>query len=306
MYDKLKSAKKESIILLLVIILISFLVSSISNIVFTEAYKEHAIPYIVIVSASLFVSALLAYLVLTRSLSSTSHKIKMLFAFDKSNNTFIDIPHCMSSVNARVLYNRLDEPHQNHIGSNARLMKFIGSDASKFIDDVVQMVLVCRLLNPCSYRIKGSVKTPCGSLPDSLKENKFVTSELKVEEGLFLPKGYAIEAINPRKSYFKVSSKYGSIAFSWTNSICQTAYDCGAFIDTVGKINSETCLEMYSFIDIESKFNFIRILSPKSKEFASWVAEMEKEFKEWDWSRAQKNLPALMLAEIAKKIDGRA
>lgn len=304
MLKNLKSAKKEVLVFITVIVAVAFLVSSLSSVVFALFYDEHPLAYLVSVCAFLAVFGFISFILVTASFASSDVTVKMNFTFDRKNIRFVDIPHCPSSVNARVTFNHLDVAQQQYLGACAQILKFGGSDLSKFLDDVVQMVLLSNILGRGSNSLPKDFRREIAleNLPECIKENKLLVRHLGKEPVISVMDKYKVSAINPRKNFFILEGPYGSISFTWFNSMIQTSYNSGAYLESLEDVDPESCCDFYSTVTMKSKIGLLRLLSSKTQVFANWGSSIADVLQEWDWKRAQSNLPMLMLGRILKAV----
>lgn len=308
MIQKLNLVKKEAISILLIIIGMAFLVSSLSNVIFEKFYASNTTIYIVAVCALLVLLSLISYVFFASSLASSKKSVKMNFTFNHESGRFIDIPHCPSAVNARVEFDKLEESKRIHLASCAYLLKFSGSELERFIDDVVQKILLNNILKRASYSLpsKDVKSISVNEAPDNIRENWVLIKNTDRKINFNVISSASIKALNPRRNYFKIECPYGNITFNWYNSFSQTAYDSGAFLESVEEVNPEKCCDLHSEVIITAKVSYFRLLSSKTKTFANWSAQISEEVEDWDWSRAQKNHPVILLGRILKKLNKKA
>jgi hypothetical protein len=304
MINNLKLAKKEVLSFLLIIIVIAFLISSLANIAYNEFYLANPVGFILWVTFLLIFSGFISFILLTASLASTTTKIKMNFTFDREHQCFVDIPHCPSSVNARVMFDNLDSAHQQHIASCTKLQNFGDSVLSQFLDNVVQMLILSNVLKSASRVLDKNCITnvPLKDMPENIRANKYLKKHLNNEAFIALLKNYKITPLNQRKSFFKLNGAYGSISFEWHLAMIQTAYNSGAYLESLVDVNREHCCDFYMTVLMTNKISYLRLLSKKTNIFANWTSSISDELESYDWKRAQENLPMLMIGKVLSEI----
>lgn len=284
--------RRETILFAITVILLAFLISIISNIVFSEFYiVPYKVKFTILIFVSIILTSLFGYFKVLSQSEGDFLKVKFLLTFNRSKKQFIDIPYCVSSVNARVLFHKLPKDKQEKI-SQFHIFKRDDSmnELEAFIDNVVQYIILTRILR-FSSRIELK-KFPASQLPSDLRNNICFDES----DNISIPTQLNIESVN---DWIRLTSVYGNIDFRWNCDIGNKNHWTACFLKVIKPDDKDEYFDCLIEVTMLYKCKFWLMFSRNLDRFLSWIDLIERELKEYEWAESERQLMFLSLKEIA-------
>lgn len=286
--------RREILTFVLTAIVIAFLIAGIATIVFSTPFLAVSHPRWTLSGSIilLLVATTFLYIVLISSVRRLNMQVKFPLTFDRARCLFVDLPYCPMSVNARVYFSKLPESGRKHLACYDITPHFFGSELNRFIDHVIQGVLLEIVVFQPEWRElkkKGYTRLLRNHFPLGVTENNFLAdwfNELKVDRNVLVPHLKQIQTFGRNNSFFRVYTKGGTLEFSWQVDYAQTAYYSEAFLSRQTETN-DRFHDYIVTVSLVRGCNALRIFSAKVQDFMNWASGVEKELAAHDWSFSQ-------------------
>lgn len=295
--------RSEVILLAITVIVMAFLVGIASNIVFTEFYKDpYKARFTVVIGLSIIMTSLFGYFKILSQAELGSSKTKFLFTFNKSKGFFIDIPHCVTSVNGRLLFNRLPEEKQKEISQyKFQDLRFDDCELLVFLNNIVQEIILTGIVNNSFLSVKGCKKITVSQLPSSMRQNYC----LDQSETIYVPQQLNIETFG---RFIRLSSMFGNIDFHWKFSLGNQNHWTRSLLSVTNPDDTDEYSDFVAEVTMAYKCNFWPMFSKNLDTFLLWIELIERNLKEYEWADSERQMILFSLKKIAsglKKIENR-
>jgi hypothetical protein len=283
-----ESTRIQVLTVVLTTILIAFLVNGLATILFPIWNTTSPRWTLVACSGLLVAACFVLYAFIVSAVRRSTTRITFPLTFSRLHHAFIDLPRAPMSVNARVCFERLPPEGQHHLAVYDDPRKFFGSELNRFIDQVVQLVLLTRVL----FTMRSSQKHWTRLTPDHLgrgiHENQFAKEwidEIREKRQVFAPYLQCVKTFGRNNSFLDVRTSGGAIRFTWAISFMTAPWNSEPFCP----ITADR-MEFHDFeisLLMERDGNSKRIFSKKFKEFFAWSVKMDADLITHDWKSAQ-------------------
>jgi hypothetical protein len=297
--------RREVLLLLLTVIVLAILVSLLADVVFSYLFDTNRVLFTIAVIAALLGFSVLGYLTILSRTESTMVSVEFPFCFDREKRHFIDIPHCIPSVHARVHFDHLSQMAREELASyDIDPRKFFGSEFDHFVNDIVQAIILEPLIKNVSWRREDSKSFTFDDLPETMKRNNCLRRQASSDLGLemYLPTWASLDTFGRYERFIRIKSKYGQIEFTW-----QIAYASRtSYTDPyIALLDSESEPDFHDFIVtlfMAYDCRYSQMYSRGLDNYMSWVLEMRRRLEQLDWKNTQAELQLVILESIVKEI----
>jgi hypothetical protein len=297
--------RREILIFLLTAIVIAFLVGGIATILFSAPFLAVTHPWWTLCGSIilLIIATSFLYIVLISSVRRLNMQVRFPLAFDRVTCLFVDLPYCPMSVNARVCFDKLPDPGRRHLACYDTIPGFFGSELNRFIDHVVQGVLLTRVVfqrERGDSTKKGYMRLRGGHLPLGVIENRFFADwvdELNRDRTVIVPHLKQIQTFGRNNSFFRINTKGGTLEFSWQIVYDQTPYYSKAFLP----LQADTDYRFHDYevtVALLRTCSALRIFSASVRDFVDWASGVEKKLATYDWSFSQNDRLLYLIAKV--------
>ncbi|TKB23295.1 hypothetical protein FCL47_23345 [Desulfopila sp. IMCC35006] len=227
---------------------------------------------------------------------SSSTKATFFFVFDIKNNRFIDIDFHPPSIHARVDWESLTIEHREYLLTLLNYDDFFESDFSKFIDSIIQLLVIGIVTRNVGLIEKSYKKITLNQLP------KFITNKKRLEvfpEPLIqIPHDVSISRVTEDEPFIKFLSKYGDLVFSWSMGFAMFQTDSKPFIEFGHEYGDEDICEIVVNVECKSQINYWRIFSGESSIFFDWAEKVQSYLQTMCWDQSKENYLIFLMKKI--------
>jgi hypothetical protein len=284
--------RREILIIILTGIVIAFLIGGIASIVYPSLAAVHPKWTLFGSLILLLIATSILYVVLVSSVRRFETQVEFPLTFDRSTPIFVDLPHCPMNVNARVCFNKLPESGRKHLASYDTVPEFFGSELNRFIDHVIQDVLletVVFSLDLSESKIKGYTRLLRKHFPLGVTENHFLKDwldEIDSDRNIFVPHFKEIQTFGRNNSFFRIYTKGGTIEFSWAVEYVSGAWYSEAFLPAQPRTR-DRLHDFEVIVSLLQNCSALKIFSAKVQDFVFWASAVEKILAKHDWRSSQ-------------------
>ncbi|MCK5051952.1 MAG: hypothetical protein KAS53_09535 [Candidatus Cloacimonetes bacterium] len=281
------SKRKDIMILVISVILLSIEISLISNILFSKFYSDNKLIFFLINSILFLIT--ISLLIKTMFVYDTKiHNSNIIFAYDTVKNKFVDIYCNPSTVNARVLYNSLNKKNKQKIQINDLLEKD-KTEFFEFCNCLVVQLIFSRFLRNKQYKNiidinflkEVLVKFRYIDIDSILGGEEHITGKLKlVSSKLTLPDGFKLK--NVSKQNMELDSLFGFVNFKWSIIVSSNTEVCKIF-SVLKKIDLNNLLQVNVSFNMEYGFKPLLIFKKSTLEFEKFVNHCKNNMNKYDW-----------------------
>ncbi|MGG0913034.1 hypothetical protein JR311_00080 [Bacillus velezensis] len=311
----LYSKRKELWLFIFSVLVLGIEVGIIANIIFSKFYE---------INKSLFISVALLIVLITIGIliwvmfryDKKLFISRMLFAYDKENKLFVDIPHSPPSVRARILFNRYKILFNNQNAKNQNNFKLYSEQGEDFINNAVAQIILSRFIK---HRELYKEKVNRERLKDVLVKYKYIDIDdiLGGEEyekmssiELTLPKGFMIVPTDNKS--IKIVSKYGFLTFKWVFGYRDGSWTIGDYgngisytklLSAFDKTEISDCTEVQIKVELEYGFNPIKLFMKNTVEFNNFIDRCIACMEDFDIDRSKEKFNSEVFSNMAKFLE---
>ncbi len=298
--------RKETLILLLTVIILALFVDLLGSILFSAFFEDHQSLFITAVVVGLLGVSLFAYLAVLSRAEREILDAQLLFCFSREQKSFIDIPHSPPSVHARVHFSRLSPAIQDDLASYGSPDKFFESDFDHFLNDAIQATLLTLLFSPSLLREeKNMTKVTFQNLPETMKRNACLRreSDQMPDFALSIPEWANLKTYGDYERFIRLTSKYGTLDIDWGLAFVPEAWYTDSYISLVG-LNKDDVFEFIVYVSMSYECHFSWMYSRELDEYIKWILEVRRSLEKYDWKKTQELLPLVILGSVAENLRG--
>lgn len=264
---ELKNKQQNFLSLILSAFFLGVEISIIASIIFTSFYEENKTIFTIFTIIITLITLVLILYINTKY-CKLCYTFELPIVFNTQENKFIDIPHCPSSVNARLLFNDLSDKQKNAI---------INSDPFEnkaYIDFCISFIgqLIFSRIFYNSSRIldENGHSVNRDFFKDLLVKYKYIDIDtilnshfLDASLSLQLPKGVKLTSVTDNEIILK--SMQGYICFNWSITTTFPCQDNVAVLAQSGNISTENCLSTIIRVNLSYGYNLLNLFNKKQK-----------------------------------------
>lgn len=325
--------RKEIILFVMSVVILSGIISLLSNILFTEFYDKHRIKLILFVFLTLMITLYIIIKVIFMYGYKTFNT-NMLFVYDTNEKKFIDIPYNPASVNARALFENLRKKDKEKIKINGILEDSILENKNikefyefcnclvvqlifgKFLknhyydnyidrNDLKELIVNFRYIDVDLILGKGNEQEiDISSILDDDNNQEVLNSNKKLIIAplkLALPKGFKIKELE--KNSMKLNSMYGFLNFNWNVSLKGGCGEKTDLLSLTKDLDLKKCMEVEIQLNMKYGFKPLKVFNYSTIEFEKFINNCTERMKKFDKSTAINEFEIEMLSKIFKYID---
>lgn len=291
---ELKNKQEKFLSLILSAFCLGIEISIIANIIFTLLYENYKFIFTLSVIVITFINLVLI-LYINAKYCTLCYTFELPIIFDAKQNKFIDIPHCPSSVNARLLFDSLSNKQKNLIAHDNPLTN---EEYLFFCISFIGQLIFTRIFGNSSYILdkKNSYTVNREYFKDLLVKYKYIDiddilNKPSTEEDLLplqLPKGIKISYVTNNEIILK--SLQGYIHFYWD---IKTTFPCESNIDLLAKsgiISTDTCYSTIIKVNLDYGYYILNLFKKKTQILDYYFTECKNVLESFDINNSMKKL----------------
>lgn len=298
-----KNRKKEIIVILLSSIVIALLLNIIASLLFSKIPKESINLSLEIIICLTLLTVVIIYLIFASNLKNNDLTIKVPLSYNKKEKCFQKLPYCPMSVRATGYFSNKPKIQQNLLHMSNTYENFFNKDMERFIDHVVQELLITFILRNDYKTPKYFTAIKASQMPSGITDNSLLYKDGKVNENFILEAPYfeILSTYGRNNAFIKIYTKYGNIKFYWNISPMNAAPYSNFFY-----YNSYKQVEDFHDYEIELHFSseckYWYILSPNLEGFTNWIEYISNRLTEEDWETSNMQRLLIFLTENFKRV----
>jgi len=291
---ELKNKQEKFLSLILSAFCLGIEISIIANIIFALLYENYKFIFTLSVIVITFINLVLI-LYINVKYCTLCYTFELPIIFDGKQNKFIDIPHCPSSVNARLLFDSLSNKQKNLITHDNPLTN---EEYLFFCISFIGQLIFTRIFWNSSYILdeKNSYIVNREYFKDLLVKYKYIDiddilNKPSTEEDLLplqLPKGIKISYVTNNEIILK--SLQGYIHFYWD---IKTTFPCESNIDLLAKsgiISTDTCYSTIIKVNLDYGYYILNLFKKKTQILDYYFTECKSVLESFDINNSMKKL----------------
>lgn len=291
---ELKNKQEKFLSLILSAFCLGIEISIIANIIFTLLYENYKFIFTLSVIVITFINLVLI-LYINAKYCTLCYTFELPIIFDAKQNKFIDIPHCPSSVNARLLFDSLSNKQKKLIAHDNPLTN---EEYLFFCISFIGQLIFTRIFGNSSYILdkKNSYTVNREYFKDLLVKYKYIDiddilNKPSTEEDLLplqLPKGIKISYVTNNEIILK--SLQGYIHFYWD---IKTTFPCESNIDLLAKsgiISTDTCYSTIIKVNLDYGYYILNLFKKKTQILDYYFTKCKNVLESFDINNSMKKL----------------
>lgn len=290
---ELKNKQEKFLSLILSAFCLGIEISIIASIIFALLYENNKLLFTLSVIVLTFINLVLI-LYINAKYCTLCYTFELPIVFDAKQCKFVDIPHCPSSVNAKLLFDSLSNKQKKLITHNNPLTN---EEYLFFCISFIGQLIFSRIFWNSSHILdeKNGYAVNREYFKDLLVKYKYIDIDdilnKPSEEDVLplqLPKGSKISYVSNNEIILK--SLQGYIHFYWDIT---TTFPCDSNIDLLaksGNIPTDTCCSTIIKVNLDYGYYILNLFKKKTQILDYYFTECKNVLESFDINNSMKKL----------------